>query len=143
MERRALELIAKIDEMGGMLKAVENGFPQREIAESALRWQREVESEDRLVVGVNAFQSAEGARIPTLVVHEEVQAAQIERLRQVKAQRDATAVAAALAGVERAAREGSNVMLPVITAVKAYATLGEISDVCRKVFGVYRDDGRF
>jgi len=143
MEKRALELIAKIDDMGGMLKAVENGFPQREIAESAFRWQREVETEERLVVGVNAFQSAEGAAIPTLKVHEEVQVAQIERLRQVKAGRDGKAVQAALAGVERAAREGSNVMPPIITAVKAYATLGEISDVCRKVFGVYRDDGRF
>jgi methylmalonyl-CoA mutase, N-terminal domain len=143
MEKRALELIAKIDDMGGMLKAVENGFPQREIAESAFRWQREVETEERLVVGVNAFQSAEGAAIPTLKVHEEVQVAQVERLRQVKAGRDGKAVEAALAGVERAAREGSNVMPPIITAVKAYATLGEISDVCRKVFGVYRDDGRF
>ncbi len=143
MEKRAMELIVKIDQMGGMLKAVENGFPQREIAESAFRWQREVETEERLVVGVNAFQSAEGAPIPTLKVHEEVQVAQIERLRQVKAGRDAKAVAAALAGVERAAREGSNVMPPIITAVKAYGTLGEISDVCRKVFGVYRDDGRF
>jgi methylmalonyl-CoA mutase N-terminal domain/subunit len=143
MEQRALALIAKIDEMGGMLKAVENGFPQREIAESAFRWQREVENSDRLVVGVNAFQSAEGAPITTLKVHEEVQAAQIERLRQVRAGRDAKAVTATLAGVERAAREGTNVMPPIITAVKAYVTLGEISDVCRKVFGVYRDDGRF
>jgi methylmalonyl-CoA mutase N-terminal domain/subunit len=143
MEQRAMALIVKIDEMGGMLKAVEGGFPQREIAESAFRWQREVETNERLVVGVNAFQSAEGAPITTLKVHEEVQAAQIERLRQVKAGRDAAAVTAALAGVERAAREGSNVMPPIITAVKAYATLGEISDVCRKVFGVYRDDGRF
>ena len=143
MEKRALELIAKIDEMGGMLKAVESGFPQREIAESAYRWQREVETDERLVVGVNAFQSAEGAPIPTLKVHEEVQVAQIERLRQLKATRDAKAVAATLAGVEKAAREGSNVMPPIIAAVKVYATLGEISDVCRKVFGVYRDDGRF
>ncbi len=143
MEKRAMALIAKIDEMGGMLKAVENGFPQREIAESAFRWQREVETEERLVVGVNAFQSAEGAPIPTLKVHEEVQVAQVERLRQVKAKRDARAVETTLAGVERAAREGSNVMPPIIAAVKAYATLGEISDVCRKVFGVYRDDGRF
>src|SRR5512137_451312 len=143
MEKRALELIRKIDEMGGMLKAVEGGFPQREIAESAFRWQREVETEERLVVGVNAFQSAEWAPIPTLVVHEEVATAQIERLRQVKATRDAKAAAAALAGVERAAKEGSNVMPPIIAAVKAYGTLGEISDVLRKVHGVYRDDGRF
>ncbi len=143
MERRAMELIGRIDELGGMLKAVETGFPQREIAESAFRWQREVENEERLVVGVNAFQVAEDSPIPTLKVDEAVAAAQVERLRQVRASRDAAAVTKALAGVERAAREGTNVMPPIITAVKAYVTLGEISDVCRKVFGVYRDDGRF
>ena len=135
---------ARSTSMGGMLKAVENGFPQREIAESAFRWQREVENEERLVVGVNAFQSAEGAPIPTLKVDEEVpgragRAAAAGEGRAATPRRST----AALAGVERAAREGSNVMPPIIAAVKAYATLGEISDVCRKVFGVYRDDGRF
>jgi methylmalonyl-CoA mutase N-terminal domain/subunit len=143
MERRALELIGKIDAMGGMLKAVEQGFPQREIAESAYRWQRDVETGERLVVGVNAFQVAEEPPIPTLKVDAAVQAAQIERLRAVKAARGAAAVAETLGGVERAARQGSNVMPPIIAAVKAYATLGEISDVLRRVHGVYRDDGRF
>jgi len=143
MEQRAMALIAKIDALGGMLKAVEEGFPQRELGDSAFRWQREVESGDRLVVGVNAFQVAEEPSIPTLKVDEAVQQAQIERLRAVKAARAPGRVAETLAGVERATREGRNVMPPIIEAVKAYATLGEISDTLRKVHGTYREDGRF
>jgi methylmalonyl-CoA mutase N-terminal domain/subunit len=143
MERRALELIAKIDGLGGMLAAVEHGLPQREIAESAFRWQQELERGERVMVGMNAFQGAEGAAIPTLKVDEAVQHAQIERLQAVKAARGAAAVAETLGGVERAAKEGRNVMPPIIAAVKAYATLGEISDVLRKVHGTYREDGRF
>jgi methylmalonyl-CoA mutase, N-terminal domain len=143
MERRALELIGKIDALGGMLKAVEHGFPQREIAESAYRWQQEIERGERTVVGVNAFRVAEDPPIATLKVDESVQQAQIDRLAAVKAGRSAPAVAGTLGGVERAAREGQNVMPPIIEAVKAYATLGEISDVLRKVHGTYREDGRF
>ena len=143
MERRALALISKIDDLGGMLKAVEHGFPQREIAESAFRWQQELEQGERVMVGMNAFQVAEEAPIPTLKVDEDVQRAQIDRLRAVKAARSAAAVAEALGGVERAAKEGRNVMPPIIAAVKAYATLGEISDTLRKVHGSYREDGRF
>ncbi len=143
MERRALELIRKIDGMGGMLKAVEHGFPQREIAESAYRWQQEVERGERTVVGVNAFQVAEEPPIPTLKVDEAVQQAQIDRLGAVKAARPAALVAKTLGEVERVARGGRNVMPPIIEAVKAYATLGEISDVLRKVHGSYREDGVF
>jgi methylmalonyl-CoA mutase N-terminal domain/subunit len=143
MEKRALDLIGKIDRMGGMLKAVEEGFPQRELGESAYRWQREIETKERLVVGVNAFQVGEEPPIPTLKVDEGVQAVQIERVRTVRAQRDAARAAAGIAGVERAAREGRNVMPPIIEAVKAYCTLGEISDALRRVHGTYREDGRF
>ena len=143
MEKRALDLIGKIDRMGGMLKAVEEGFPQRELGESAYRWQREIETKERLVVGVNAFQVGEEPPIPTLKVDEGVQAVQIERVRVVRAQRDAARAAAGIAGVERAAREGRNVMPPIIEAVKAYCTLGEISDALRRVHGTYREDGRF
>ncbi|HET9553979.1 MAG TPA: methylmalonyl-CoA mutase family protein, partial [Anaeromyxobacteraceae bacterium] len=143
MEKRALELIRKIDGFGGMLKAVEEGFPQREIADSAFQWQREIERGDRLVVGVNAFQVAEEPPIPTLKVDEAVQHSQIERLRAVRAARSAGRVADTLAALERVARDGRNVLPPIVDAVKAYATLGEISDVLRKVHGVYRDVGRF
>jgi methylmalonyl-CoA mutase N-terminal domain/subunit len=143
MERRALEHIRRIDELGGMLRAVEEGYPQREIAESAYRFQREIESGERTVVGVNAFRTDEEEPIPILKIDETVARAQVERLRAVKARRSAPRVAEALAAVERGAREGANMVPPVIDAVKAYATLGEISDVLRKVHGVYREDGRF
>jgi methylmalonyl-CoA mutase N-terminal domain/subunit len=143
MERRALEHIRRIDEMGGMLRAVEEGYPQREIAESAYRYQREIERGERIVVGVNAFRNEEEEPIPILKIDETVARGQIERLRAVRAERDASRVTEALAGVERAARSGANVVPSVVDAVKAYATLGEISDVLRKVHGTYREDGRF
>jgi methylmalonyl-CoA mutase N-terminal domain/subunit len=141
MERRALEHIRRIDAMGGMLRAVEEGYPQREIAESAYRYQQQVERGERIIVGVNAFRSESDVPIPTLKIDEGVARTQVERLRAVKAERSAAAAAAALGAVERAAREGANVVPPVIEAVKAYATLGEISDVFRKVHGAYREDG--
>jgi len=143
MERRALEHIRRIDEMGGMLRAVEEGYPQREIAESAYRWQREIETGDRTVVGVNAFRTEEDAPIGILKIDETVARRQVERLRAVKTERSAARVTETLARVERACREGENVMPPIVEAVKAYATLGEISDVLRKVHGIYREDGRF
>ena len=143
MEQRALQYLRRIDELGGMLRAVEEGFPQREIAESAYRWQREVEAGERTVVGVNAFRSEVDAPIPILRIDEAVARRQVERLRAVKARRSAEAVARGLAAVEGAAKEGRNVVPPVIEAVRAYATLGEVSDVFRKVHGIYREDGRF
>jgi methylmalonyl-CoA mutase N-terminal domain/subunit len=143
MERRALEHIRRIDEMGGMLRAVEEGYPQREIAESAYRWQREIEAGERVVVGVNAFTREEQEPIPTLRIDEAVSRGQVERLRAVRSERSAGRAAETLGALERTARGGGNVVPAVIDAVRAYATLGEISDVFRKVFGVYREDGRF
>jgi methylmalonyl-CoA mutase N-terminal domain/subunit len=143
VERRALEHIQRIDAMGGMIRAVEEGYPQREIAESAYRYQREIETSERTIVGVNAFRNAEEEPIPILRIDESVARAQVERLRAVRAERSAAAAQGALAGVERAARDGANLVPPVIEAVKAYASLGEICDVLRKVFGAYREDGRF
>jgi methylmalonyl-CoA mutase N-terminal domain/subunit len=126
-----------------MLRAVEEGYPQREIAESAYRYQRDIESGERIIVGVNAFRAEEEEPISILKIDETVARAQVERLRGVKARRSADRVRDTLAGVERAARDGANVVGPVIDAVKAYATLGEVSDVFRKVHGIYREDGRF
>ncbi len=143
MERRALEHIRRIDEMGGMLRAVEEGYPQREIAESAYAYQREIETGERVVVGVNAFRNEEEEPISILKIDETVARGQTERLRALRSERNAARWQEALAGLERAAREGANVVPSVIEAVKAYATLGEISDVFRKVFGTYREDGRF
>ena len=143
MEKRALEYLRRIDEMGGIIRAVEEGFPQKEIGESAYRYQREVEKGERLIVGVNAFQSERHEPIEILKIDERVAEEQIERLRKVKAERNAAAVSKALARVEAACRGTDNLMPPVLEAVKAYATLGEISDVFRKVWGQYREGGIF
>jgi methylmalonyl-CoA mutase N-terminal domain/subunit len=144
MERRALEHIRRIDGMGGMLRAVEEGYPQREIAESAYAYQREIESGQRIIVGVNAYRSGEGDDpIEILKIDETVARGQVERLAAVKAERDGAKVAAALGALERTTRDGRNVMPAVIEAVRVYATLGEISDVFREVHGIYREDGRF
>jgi methylmalonyl-CoA mutase, N-terminal domain len=143
MERRALEHLRRIDGMGGMTRAVEEGYPQREIAESAYRYQREIESGERTVVGVNALRTEGEDPIPILRIDETVARAQVERLRAVKAERSAARVKETLAAVERSCKDGTNVMPPIVDAVKAYASLGEICDVFRKVFGAYREDGRF
>ena len=143
MEKRALEHVRRIDDMGGMLRAVEEGYPQREIAESAYRWQREIEKGERVVVGVNAFSHHEAEPIPILRIDEGVGRGQVERLRAVRSERSAARAQETLGALERTARDGANVVPAVIDAVKAYATLGEISDVLRKVFGTYREDGRF
>jgi methylmalonyl-CoA mutase N-terminal domain/subunit len=143
MEKRALEYIHRIEEMGGMLRAVEEGFPQREIGEAAFRYQREIEKGERIIVGVNGFRKDEAEPIPLLQIDESVARAQVERLRAVRAERGADRVKDALAGVERACREGTNVMPAVVEAARAYASLGEICDVFRKVWGQYREDGRF
>jgi methylmalonyl-CoA mutase N-terminal domain/subunit len=102
-----------------------------------------VEEEKRLVVGVNAFQSDQDAPVEILKIDDEVAESQIARLRRVKAERDQRAVERALAKVEAAARGTDNLMPPVLEAVKAYATLGEVSDVFRKVWGQYREGGAF
>ncbi|HET7824606.1 MAG TPA: methylmalonyl-CoA mutase family protein [Anaeromyxobacter sp.] len=143
MERRALEHIRRIDEMGGMLRAVEEGYPQREIAESAYQTQREIEAGERVIVGVNAFRNEEEEPISVLKIDETVARGQVERLKALRARRSAAKVAEALAAVERASRDGVTVVPAVIEAVMAYATLGEISDVLRGVFGTYREAGRF
>jgi methylmalonyl-CoA mutase, N-terminal domain len=145
MEKRAFDYIRRIDEMGGIIRAVEEGFPQKEIGESAYRFQREVEQGDRLIVGQNAFKSpTDASNIELLKIDEKVAHEQVERLKAVKAERDQSAVTAALAKVEAACRdEKLNLMPPVLEAVKAYATLGEVSDVFRKVWGQYREGGIF
>jgi methylmalonyl-CoA mutase N-terminal domain/subunit len=143
MERRGMEYIRRIDEMGGIIRAVEDQYPQKEIAESAYRFQREVEKGERIIVGVNAFKSGRNPPIEILKIDEAVAHEQIARLKEVKATRDEVKVRAALAKVEAAARGTDNLMPPVLEAVKAYATLGEVSDVFRKVWGQYREGGTF
>jgi methylmalonyl-CoA mutase N-terminal domain/subunit len=142
-EKRCMAILGKIDSLGGIIRAIEEGYPQREIADSAYQWQREVDSGERKIVGVNSFKSDQGATIPTLKIEESVAHEQIERLHAVKRSRSASDVADKLRGVEAACRSSTNLMLPVLDAVRAYATLGEVCDVFRKVWGAYREMGTF
>ncbi|HEX8072625.1 MAG TPA: methylmalonyl-CoA mutase family protein [Pyrinomonadaceae bacterium] len=140
MEDGALDYFHKIDAMGGMVAAVEKGFPQREIQESAYQYQKAVERGDQTIVGVNKYaMDDEPAKIDILVIDEAVRDHQVERLQQAKARRDNGAVANALEKLKQAARTGTNTMPATIEAVRAYATLGEICDALRDVYGLYEE----
>jgi methylmalonyl-CoA mutase, N-terminal domain len=144
LEAEAMEYIQRIDEMGGMVTAIEKGYPQREIASSAYRFQREVDAGERVMVGVNKYASnGEAKAIPLLRIDDEVQKLQCRNLAAVKASRDADAVRSALAGVREAARDNTNLMPPIIAAAKAYCTEQEICDVLRDVLGTYSDPAEF
>ncbi|HZN10303.1 MAG TPA: methylmalonyl-CoA mutase family protein [Blastocatellia bacterium] len=139
IERRAGDYLAKIDDLGGMLAAIESGYVQREIEAAAYDYQKAVEAGREVVVGVNQFQVAEEVPIPILKIDPAGERAQVERVRAVRAGRSAGEWRAALDGVERTARGGENLMPPILRAVEAYATLGEISDRLRAVFGEYTE----
>jgi methylmalonyl-CoA mutase N-terminal domain/subunit len=139
MERGALDYFRKIDSMGGMVAAIEKGFPQREIQDSAYHYQKAVERGEQVIVGVNKYQMEENSSIPILAINESVRAHQIERLDQARANRDAGAVANALAKLQRAAQHKENTMPATIEAVRAYATLGEICSALRDIYGVYEE----
>ena len=134
LEKLAGEYIARIDEMGGMVAAIEHGYPQREIQRTAYEYQLEIERKERLVVGVNAF-TQDAAPIPVMKVDPRIEGEQVERLQAMRAKRDARAHAAALAKVEAAAKDGGNVMPGILEAVKACATVGEIANVLRGCWG--------
>ena len=139
IEARAWEYIQRIESMGGAVRAIEEGFMQREIQESAYRAQMAIERGEQIVVGVNKFATEEEPMPELLRVDEAAQAAQIERVQQVRAQRDQARVEAILARIESAARTPDAPLMPLfVEAVEAYATLGEITDVLRQVFGEYR-----
>src|SRR5689334_8971588 len=140
MEDGALDYFEKIDSMGGMVEAIEKGFPQREIQESAYQYQKAVERGDQTIVGVNKY-SMEGEKteVPTLVINEGVRDRQVERLNRAKTSRDAGAVANGLEKLKLAARRNDNTMPATIDAVRAYATLGEICSALRDVYGIYEE----
>jgi methylmalonyl-CoA mutase, N-terminal domain len=139
IESGAEEYIAKIDAMGGMLRAVEAGFVQQEIQKAAYEYQQAVDSGEQVVVGVNRFQADEGRPIPTLQIDPAVEAAQIARLNALRARRDTTKTKSALAEIERRARTTENLMPAILQAVESYATVGEISDALRRAFGEYQE----
>ncbi|MBA3713277.1 MAG: methylmalonyl-CoA mutase [Pyrinomonadaceae bacterium] len=139
IESRAAAYIEKIDAMGGMLRAIETGYVQREIQEAAYIYQRAVESNDAVVVGVNRFQVEEETSVPVMRVDPEVEQAQIERLRRLRERRDHTATQTALAALEEAARGTENILPRILACVEAYVTVGEISHRLRRVWGEYRE----
>ncbi len=139
MEEEALVYIRKIDEMGGIVRAVELGYPQKEISESAFQFQRRVETGERKVVGVNAYVDGKEQAIPLLHIDEQVERSQIARCKLAKANRSADQAARAHKAIRAACKDGSNLVVPILDGVKHMVTLGEISDIFREEFGVYRD----
>ncbi len=144
IEAEGLDYIRKIDEMGGMVDAVEKGYPQREVSASAYRLQRQLDSQEKIMVGVNAYQSEESKQtIPLLRIDEEVQRTQCANLAKVKQSRDPSEVHNALSRVREAAKGSDNLMPPIIDAAKAYCTEQEVCDVLREVMGAHADRPEF
>jgi methylmalonyl-CoA mutase N-terminal domain/subunit len=140
MEQKATEYIQKIDDMGGAIPAIEKGFFQKEIADSAYRYQREIEEKKRIIVGLNEYAAdKEECQIELLRIAPKVEAEQVARLQKLKRERNNKRVEEALEKLHYAAEKSENLMPTIIDAVKVYATLGEITDVLREVYGEYKE----
>jgi methylmalonyl-CoA mutase N-terminal domain/subunit len=143
MEEEALKYINKIDELGGIVRAIELGYPQQEIANAAYAYQKQVERQEKIVVGVNKYQAEEEKPLEYLKIEPEVEEKQIARLGELKRTRNQARVQACLGDLKKASRGSENLMPWILSAVKEYASLQEICDVFREVFGTYRDPGMF
>jgi len=139
LEEAALDYFRQLDDMGGMVRAIERGFPQREILEASQRYQRELEGKERVIVGVNEYVEPEEHPIPTLKIGQEVEREQVARLSDLRKCRDSFKMAGTVEALQEAASCGENVMPYLIEAVKAKATLGEICTALKEVFGTYRE----
>jgi methylmalonyl-CoA mutase N-terminal domain/subunit len=140
MEQRTYEYLAKIEDLGGVLAALKSGFIQREIANTAYKYQRQMEEGGKVVVGVNAYKMNEPSPIETLKIDESVRQKQTQRLDEVKKMRDASAVKQALEALRKSfEKPDANCIYPMLKAVKSYATLGEIVEVGRQVFGEWKE----
>lgn len=139
MEKDAMAYINRIDELGGIIRAIDIGYPQKEIADAAYRYQQQLDAGEKVIVGVNKYEVPEERPIDILKIDHSVESNQAERVRKIKRTRDAGAVREHLGRVHAACRNGTNLMPVLIEAVKEHCTLGEISDIYRDVFGVYRD----
>jgi methylmalonyl-CoA mutase, N-terminal domain len=142
-EQAVMDYLHQIDALGGVMACIQNGFFQREIAESAYRYQQEIDQHRRTIVGVNDYMMDEEIKVPTLYIDRVGEMAQIERLNRLRRERDQAAVQRALDNLRRVAEGTENTMPAIIEAVKAYATLGEIMDVFRNVFGEYMEPAVF
>ena len=139
IEAQAAAYLEKIDALGGMLSAIESGFVQGEIQKAAYEYQRAVERKEQIVVGVNEFVASEERQIPTLRIDPEIERSQVARVRALRSKRDGARTKAALAELERVAGTNENLLPAILAAVEAYATVGEISDTLRRVFGEYQE----
>ena len=139
IEQGAVEYISKIDAMGGMLRAIESGFVQGEIQKAAYDFQRAVESKEQIIVGVNDFIAQEERTIPTLRIEPEIERSQIARLNALRAKRDSAKTQSALTELQRRAATTENLLPAILIAVEAHATVGELSDALRRVFGEYQE----
>jgi methylmalonyl-CoA mutase, N-terminal domain len=139
IEKRAADYLDKIEALGGMLKAIERGYVQQEIQNAAYEYQQAVDRQEAVVVGVNRFQIEEEKAVPLQRIDPDLEAKQVERVRAVRAKRDPKTCQAAIKAVEDTARIGENLMPRILAAVEANATVGEISDAMRKVYGEYKE----
>ncbi len=139
IEKRAVDYLDKIEAMGGMLKAIERGYVQQEIQNAAYEYQQAVDHHEAVVVGVNRFQIGEEKAVPIQRIDPSLEPKQVERLRELRAKRNAETWKAAISAVEDTARSGENLMPRILAAVEANATVGEISDAMRKVYGEYKE----
>jgi methylmalonyl-CoA mutase, N-terminal domain len=139
MERGAQQYFDRIEEQGGVLRGIENGFFQREIADAAFEFERKLEANERIIVGVNAYQDGGGAEVPTLRIGPETEQAQVRKLKALKSSRDNTSVNNRLDELKKAATTSENLMPPLLECVRAYVTEGEIMAALKDVFGVYRE----
>ncbi len=139
IEQEAEELLGRVDDMGGVVPAIEQGFIQRCIEDASYEYQKKIESRERIAVGVNEFQSKEDVKVPILRIDPEVERAQVEGVKKVRQDRDEARVQSALGGLKDKARGQENLMPFIVDAVHAYATIGEICGVLREVFGEHRD----
>ena len=139
IEKETIEYLDKIESLGGMLAAIESGFVQKEIQEAAYSYQRSIETDERVIVGVNRYNSDEKERIPIHRVDPDLEVTQVQALGALRGSRDTDAVRDALVALENAARGDRNLMPAIMDAVRVYASVGEISDAFRRVFGEYRE----
>jgi methylmalonyl-CoA mutase, N-terminal domain len=139
VQERAEEYLKKIDALGGMLRAIEAGYVQREIQEAAYRYQRAIESREEIVVGVNRFQIEAEPSVPLLRIDPALEQAQVGRVRALRARRDGRATESALDKLAQAAATSENLLPHILECVESYATVGEISNRLRRVWGEYRE----
>jgi methylmalonyl-CoA mutase N-terminal domain/subunit len=140
IEKRAYEYFEKVERLGGVIKAIEKGFFQKEISDAAYRYQREIERKERIIVGVNEYVvENEKIEIPILMIDPEVERVQVARVRALRTRRDNDLVKRRLESLKNAARGTDNLMPHIVEAARAHATLGEMIDVLKTVFGEYKE----